>query len=421
VREPLDLVVPAAESLRAWLPEIVLVVTFLVAMPLSLASRGRLTWLPRGVTAMGLFVAAAAAATGLGDTAALGNDFHLAATAALVRLVVCAAALVVVLLGALSWRTPPGAREVPIRVHPFVALHALALCLLPQAHNLTGAAVAVMSATLGATLLIGLCARTARARAAVLRASLAAAAGAAFAVYGLSLRYSLAGTSAFTAPDAITPAWAVTNLVMLGGLLVAFTALPALWSPGRGDAEGGVPGTLTGFLAGLPMFAVATLVWRLTPAGLPTSWVNALMGLAAVLLAVGAFGVFGSRPPATRFAWLSLSQAGYLLLASAAPPDVGLAPFLRHLALVALGGLAAFGLAHLGGQQRRALTRVISGLFLVGLAGLPLLLILALWSAGRPALVAVAALGLLGSVGYLRLAFVRWGLRVVDHEKEYGG
>ncbi len=321
--EPLDLVVPAAASLRAWLPEILLVVTFLAAMPLSLASRGRLTWLPRGVTALGLFVAAVAAATGLGDEATMGDDFCLDPIAALVRLVVCAAALLVVLLGALNWRLPPGAREVPVRVHPFVALHALALCLLPQARTLTGAAVAVMSATLGATLLTGLCARTARTRAAVLRASLAAAAGAAFAVYGLSLRYPLAGTGAVTIPDAITPAWAVTLLVTLGGLLVAFTALPALWSPGRGDGEGGVPGTLTGFLAGLPLFASATLVWRLTPAGGPSLWTNALLGLAAALLATGVLGVFGPRPSATRFAWLSLSQAGYLLLAAAAPAEVG--------------------------------------------------------------------------------------------------
>jgi len=408
VREPLDLVVPAAAGLRAWWPEFALLGTFLLAMPLSLASRGRRTWLPRGVTALGLFVAAAFAAAGLGEAGALGDAFRLDATAALVRLVVCAAALVVVLLGALSWRTPPGAREVPVRVHPFVALHALALCLLPQACDLTGVVVAVMGATLGATLLCGLCARTAPARAAVLRTSLAAAAGAAFAIYGLSLRYPLAGASAMTVPEAITPAWAVSLLVTLGGLVVAFTALPALWSPGRGDGEGGVPGTLTGYLAGLPLFAAATLVLRLTPASGPGSWANGLAGLAAALLAVGAFGVFGSRPATTRFAWLSLSQAGYLVLAATGSPAVGPAPFLRHLALAAVGALAALGLEHLGGPQRRALTRGIARLFLVGLAGLPVLLILALRPAGRPSLLALAALGLVGAVGYLRLAGDRW-------------
>jgi NADH:ubiquinone oxidoreductase subunit 2 (subunit N) len=409
VTGPLDLVVPTVASLRAWLPEFVLAVTFLVAVPLSLVGRGRLTWLPRGVTALGLFVATLLAATGLDTAAAVGADFRLDATAALVRLVICAAALLVALAGALSWRAAPGAREVPVRVQPFVPLHALALCLLPQARTLTGAVVAVMGATLGATLLLGLCARTARARAAVLRASLAAAAGAAFAVYGLSLRYPLAGTGAVTAPSAITAAWAVSVLVTLGGLLVAFTALPALWSPGRGDGEGGVPGTLTGFLAGVPLFAAATLVWRLTPAGGPAPWTNVLVGLAAALLAAGTLGAFGSRPPVTRLAWLGLSQAGYLLLAVSSPPAVGLAPFLRHLALAAIGVLAALGLAHLGGPRRRALTRVVAGLFLVGLAGLPVLLILALLPAGRPTLTATAMVGLLGSVGYLRLAVGREG------------
>jgi NADH:ubiquinone oxidoreductase subunit 2 (subunit N) len=407
VTESLDLAVPAAASLRAWFPELALVATFLVAMPLSLASRGRLTWLPRGVTALGLFGAAALAAAGLADTGALGDDFHIDATAALVRLVVCAAALLVVLLGALNWRTPPGAREVPVRVHPFVALHALAMSLLSQAHNLTGAVVAVMSATMSATLLIGLCARTARARAAALRAGLAAAAGAAIAVYGLSLRYPLAGSGSLVLPVEVSPAWLVTIILTFGGLVVAVTALPALWNPGRGDGEAGLPGTMTGFLAGTPLFAVAALVWRLLPLSSPTPGTNVLLAVAAVLLAAGALGVTGSRPAATRFAWLSLSQAGYAVLALASPPDVGLAPFLRHLALVALGGLVGLGLEHLGGSPRPALTRVISRLFLVGLAGLPLLLIAALSAAPGRALPLVAALGLLGSAGYLRLAFGR--------------
>lgn len=405
----LDLLVPAADSLRAWRPEIALVATFLVAMPLSLFSRGRLSWLPRGATALGLFAASALAARGLATTGVLGNDFRVDATAALVRLVICAAALVVVLLGALNWRTPPGAREVPVRVHPFVALHALALSLLPQAHTLAGAVAAAMSATLGATLLLGLCARTSVARAAALRASLAAVAGTLIAVYGLSLRYPLAGSDALAPAATVNLAWALTIVLTSGGLVVACTALPALWNSGRGDGEGGLPGTMMGYLAGTPLLAVSLVVWRLGPAQLPATGSAWLLAATAALLATAIPGVLGPRPAATRLAWLGLSQAGYLLLALAATSAVGFAPFLRHLALVALGTLVALGLEHLEGSPWPALTRGVSRLFLVGLAGLPLLLVTTLWSANVSTLSLVAALGLIGSAGYLRLAFARRG------------
>lgn len=401
----LDLLVPAAAGLDAWRPELALMATFLVAMPLSLFSRGRLSWLPRGTTALGLFAAAALAARGLANAATLGDDFQVDAAAALVRLVICAAALMVVLLGALSWRTLPGAREVPVRVHPFVALHALALSLLSQAHTLAGAVVTVMSATLGATLLLGLCARTAPARAASLRAGLAAVAGTLVAVYGLSLRYPLAGSDVLAPASPVTVAWALTSFLTCGGLVVACTALPALWSPGRGQGEAALPGTMMGYLAGTPLCAAALLVWRLGPLPAPESAL--LLATAAVLLAAAIPGPLGPRPPATRLAWLGLSQAGYLLLALAAPAAVGFAPFLRHLALVALGTLVALGLDHLEGSPWPALTRGVSRLFLVGLAGLPLLLATTLWSAHVTTLALVAAVGLVGSAGYLRLAFAR--------------
>lgn len=403
---PLDLAAMPLAGFRAWLPEIVLAATFLTALPLSLLGSARRTWLPRGTTALGLATATLLAARGLGDDAAIGVSFRLDAVAALSRLVIDACALLLVLLSAADRRPRSAAGVLPVRAQPFVPLHALALGLLPQATSLSGAVAAVLGASLGASLLLGLCARSATASQAALRASLAAGAGAAFAVYGLSLRYPLTGAEALAVTGAPAAALGVTIAVTLAGLLVSATASADLWQVGRRRPDLGSVSALAGWLAGPPLLAVAALVGKLVP---PPTMVGGavLTAAAATTLTAGIIGLLPSHSAATRFAWAGASQAGYLLLTPVLSSAHGSAIVTRHLALLALGAVAAWGFRQLSAAAPSALTRLVSRLFLVGLSLLPPLLILSLRPAARPALLAVSALGLLGSLGYLRLALAR--------------
>ena len=266
-------------------------------------------------------------------------------------------------------------------------------------------------------------------------------------MYGISLLYGAAGSTALSAFAALPGGGESAALVLAGlafvacGLAFKMGAAPfQMWMP---DVLEGAPTPVAGYLAVGPKIAVLAVVARVFATGFPdwfALWGPVWWSLAALTILWGNLAALAQEGLKRMLAYSSVAHVGYLLIAIVASGNShgATGPLAFYLLAYAFMNLGAFGAllwferttgAELtwrdlaGYGRRRPAMAALLALFLLSLAGIPptagfpakLWIFLEGWQAGFPGLVLVALLGSgIGAYYYLRAVYALYLLPEPD-------
>jgi NADH-quinone oxidoreductase subunit N len=170
-------------------------------------------------------------------------------------------------------------------------------------------------------------------------------------LYGASLLYGFAGTTAFAGiAQAVAAKGAGVNwLLMLGlvfllvGLAFKISAVPFhMWTP---DVYEGAPTPVTAFLAAAPKVAAMALLVRVATTAFPgikPQWQQIVVFLSIASMLVGALGAIGQTNIKRLMAYSSIANMGYALVPLAAGGPEGVQGMLVYMAIYVVMTLGAF-------------------------------------------------------------------------------
>ncbi|MCF6525768.1 NADH-quinone oxidoreductase subunit N [Streptomyces sp. JJ36] len=383
-------------------------------------------WVARLPAAAALLGAAAAgAATAAGeDRTVYAGTFALDGATAAARIVVPAAALLVLLLSV--GRVRGDRRESEFAV--LVLLASLGAVLLAGASDLLVLAVAYLLATIPLYGLAGW-GRDARGAEAALKLYLLGVLLGVAMLLGVAVLYGLAGATRYDAlhtglAGAPEAALAAGTVALLAGLLFKAGAVPAhFWVP---DAATGATVPAAAFLTTVPKIGALLAVYRVLTV-IPDArvdWRLLVAVLATLSMTLGNLAAFAQRNPLRLLGYSTVSQVGYLLMAVAVAGRGDALPALSfYLAAYAVTNLGAFAVAaalprldsleaYAGLGRGRPWTAAALVVCLLGLVGTPptavfvgkLTVFSATWSGGLAWLAVVAAVNTVASLFY----YLRW-------------
>jgi NADH-quinone oxidoreductase subunit N len=329
----------------ALLPELTLLVGALAALlGGSFLAQDR-QWVARLVAVVALVVAAVAAAVALtgAPQVVYAGTFTADRATAVVRLVVCAATLLVIGLGVDELAGTPRESE----TYSLLLLSACGAMLLSGSSDLLLLIAAFLLTSVPLYGLIGL-ARTAPAAEATMKTYLLGALFGIVLMLGVTLLFGLAGGTTYgelgdrlaTAPGAVV---ALGALAVLAGLLFEAGAVPAhFWVP---DAAQGAWTSAAAFLTTVPKVGALVATYRFVdvlPSGFRWGLVVGL--IAVVSMTLGNLSAYGQDDVRRLLGWSTVSQVGYLLVAVAVAgrSDVAEPALLLYLAGYSVTNLGAF-------------------------------------------------------------------------------
>ena len=161
-------------------------------------------------------------------------------------------------------------------------------------------------------------------------------------LYGASLIYGFAGTTAFVGiAKAASAAGTGQNLLLVFGLVflmvgLAFkvSAVPFhMWTP---DVYEGAPTPVTAFLAAAPKIAAMALLVRVLSTGFPgvtAQWQQIITFLAIASMLLGAFGAIGQTNIKRLMAYSSIANVGFALVGLAATDSEGVQGVIIYMAI----------------------------------------------------------------------------------------
>lgn len=378
-------------------------------------------------------VATLAAATGAGalawgkpDRMLYDGSYALDVATSTARVVVPAAALLVVATAV----GRVGGRRRETEFYVLVQLASLGAVVLAGASDLLLLAVAYLLASIPLYALAGWGRDRAGAEAALKLYLLGALLGIVM-LAGVSVLYGVGGGSTTYAdltnglPDASTGAVAFGVVALLAGLLFKVGAVPAhFWVP---DAVEGATVPAAAFLTTVPKVGGLIATYRVVtvlPDGV-LDWRLLVAVVAAASMTLGNLAAFAQTSPLRLLAYSTISQVGYLLMAVAVADrnDAVLPALLTYLGAYAVTNLGAFAVVaavpHLDtlrgygglGRERPGLAAALA-VCLLGLVGIPptavfvgkLTVFSATWDGGMAWLVVVAAANTVASLFY----YLRW-------------
>jgi NADH-quinone oxidoreductase subunit N len=170
-------------------------------------------------------------------------------------------------------------------------------------------------------------------------------------LYGASLIYGFAGTTAFAGiAKAASVAGAGQNLLLVFGLVfllvgLAFkvSAVPFhMWTP---DVYEGAPTPVTAFLAAAPKIAAMALLVRVLATSFPgvtAQWQQIVTFLAIASMLLGAFGAIGQTNIKRLMAYSSIANVGFALVGLAAPGAEGVQGVIIYMAIYMVMTLGTF-------------------------------------------------------------------------------
>jgi proton-translocating NADH-quinone oxidoreductase chain N len=251
----------------------------------------------------------------------------------------------------------------------------------------------------------------------------------AFLLAGVAMLWMVAGDTGFDAVAAalrerpLSPVPLAGLALFVGGLAIKAGVAPFHgWLP---DAYSSAPPAVSVLLAGIvsKTTGVYGLIRVVEVFGHGPAVRQMLLASGALSVLVGAFAALGQRDLKRMLAYSSVSQVGYVLLGLGAGPGLGVAAATLHLfnhavfkSLLFVNAAAVEQQAgtrdmdRLGGlAARMPVTGVTSIVGMLSTAGLPpfsgfwskLLVVVALWQAGLPALAALAVLASVLTLAYL--------------------
>lgn len=168
-------------------------------------------------------------------------------------------------------------------------------------------------------------------------------------LYGASLVYGFAGTTAFagissTLTEGHAPLGLVFGLVfLLSGMAFKVSAAPFhMWTP---DVYEGAPTPVTAFFATAPKVAAMALIARVVQdafGGIPAEWSQVLAALAVLSMFLGAVAAIGQKDIKRLMAYSSIAHMGYALVGIAAATPQGTQATLLYMAIYVTMNLGTF-------------------------------------------------------------------------------
>jgi NADH-quinone oxidoreductase subunit N len=213
-------------------------------------------------------------------------------------------------------------------------------------------------------------------------------------LYGLSLVYGFAGTTAFAdlarllaAGAPVSPGLIVGLVFIIAGLAFKTSAVPFhMWTP---DVYEGAPTPVTAFFAVAPKLAALALFIRvmIAPFGpLIGEWRQVIVFLSIASMVLGAFAAIAQANIKRLMAYSSIGHVGYSLIGLAAGTAAGIRGVLVYLAIYLFMNVGAWAVILCMRRQGRMLEQIadLSGLsrtnpalalalaiFMFSLAGIP--------------------------------------------------
>jgi NADH-quinone oxidoreductase subunit N len=389
------------ESLRYFMPELVLTGALLLVVVADLVTRGR----GRLVTAI-LTIGALVAATGYalelyqaGSALLFTNMIAVDPFAVYFKLIFYAATALVLLVAYFS----PDMRQAEMGEFAALLLAvAIGLSLMASAVDMVMMAIALELVSVPCYVLAGFLKQNRRSSEAALKYVIYGAASSGVMVYGMSLLYGLTGaTSIFAVSErlAAEPVYPLTTLVAIGFILAGIgfkiSIVPFhFWTP---DVYEGAPTPVTAFLSVGPKAAGFAMMVRFFYSGLSEAtgdrwipvagldWPALLAALAAATMTFGNLAAIPQTNLKRLLAYSTIAHAGYMLMGFVVLSNHGVAAILFYLGVYLLMNLGAFfvvitvaklargeEIAHYRGLVWRSpLLAVAMGIFLFSLIGLP--------------------------------------------------
>ena len=167
-------------------------------------------------------------------------------------------------------------------------------------------------------------------------------------LYGASLVYGFAGTTAFagilSTLNGEVPLGLLFGLVfVLAGLAFKVSAAPFhMWTP---DVYEGAPTPVTAFLATAPKVAAMALIARVVHGafgGIVADWSQVLAAFAVISMFLGAIAAIGQRDIKRLMAYSSIAHMGYALVGLASGTAMGVQAMLVYMAIYVTMNLGTF-------------------------------------------------------------------------------
>ncbi|MEM1432173.1 MAG: NADH-quinone oxidoreductase subunit NuoN [Pseudomonadota bacterium] len=186
-------------------------------------------------------------------------------------------------------------------------------------------------------------------------------------LYGASLTYGYAGTTAFdgilaaAGEEGIGLGLLIGLAFMAAGLAFKVSAAPFhMWTP---DVYEGSPTPVTAFFATAPKVAAMAMFARVMHdafGGAVADWQQIVAFLAVVSVFLGAIAAIGQRDIKRLMAYSSISHMGYALIGLAAGTQVGVEAMLLYMAIYVTMNIGTFAFILSMSREGHAVTRIES-------------------------------------------------------------
>ncbi len=384
-------VMPNAEELLRFLPEMILAVAAVVLMlwESRYDEHDERPGMPAAALA-GLGLAALASIlAGTAPGLAFRNMLVVDSFATFFRLLVLAVGALAVLSAS------PYLRQRKAEGGEFYSLLLLSLAgqsLMAASNELIMVFIGIEISSIASYVLAGYLRDDKRANESALKYFLLGSFATGFLLYGVSWIYGLTGTTNLNEIAAIlgnadiapNPTFtAVAAALMLAGLCFKVSAFPfQSWAP---DVYQGAPTPVGAFLSAAPKAAAfATLLRVFFTAFEPVAdrWLPLLTAVALATMIIGNLAALWQTDVKRLLGYSSIANAGYVLVAVAAHSTLGVSAVLFYLAVYAVMNFGAFAVVSLlegsdlrdfhGLAKRQPVTAGLMAIFMASLIGLPL-------------------------------------------------
>lgn len=360
----MNLPIPQWGDLASFLPESILMGTFLLALLADLLVRGRRPVLPFLVTVAGLLTALGFAVAGLPDAprTILGDLLVVDGLAAFFRVLFTLASLIVVLFAWASDEIMGPGRENRGEFYALTALLTAGMCVMAEAREIITLFLSMELVGLTSYVMAGYMRRSLRSTEASLKYVIYGAVSSGIMLYGLSLLYGLTGSLTF---DGIQQALVagrvdgfsllVVTILVLAGLGYKIAMVPFhFWAP---DVYEGAPTPVAalfsvgpkaaGFALMIRFFYSTLLAGPLAAAGVAhplhqIDWPLLIAVLSAVTMTYGNVVALRQGNVKRLLAYSSIAHVGYLLMGFLLLTEAGLQAILFYLLVYTIMNLGAF-------------------------------------------------------------------------------
>ena len=259
-----------------------------------------------------------------------------------------------VLLGAFfaSWLVSDGWGEGVDRAefHLLVLMSVLGMLLMISAHDLIALYMGLELQSLPLYVIAAMRTNSLRSSEAGLKYFLLGALSSGMLLYGASLVYGFAGSTAYadiatSLNDDVSVGLTVGMVFLLSGLAFKISAAPFhMWTP---DVYEGAPTPVTALFAIVPKVAAMTLIMNVTYfafSGISDQWSQILIALSVTSMIVGATGAIMQQNIKRMLAYSSIAHMGYALAGLAAGSLEGAAGVVIYMTTYVFMGAGAFSI-----------------------------------------------------------------------------